>query len=130
LPSLRHISALLFFVSIFCVGVRSQDKEPNLPTDDEIQLLMTQTERAIGQYKLLLDQEAQMLGTQGAEAIAKDRRVVANIEIAIKAFKKNPQGFNGPLGFAFFEWLDDADRNALLCSTCGWRIVTRGRFWR
>ncbi|MGA2098777.1 MAG: hypothetical protein ABSH39_20980, partial [Candidatus Acidiferrum sp.] len=26
------------------------------------------------------------------------------------------QAFNGPLGFAFFEWQDDASRNALLCS--------------
>jgi hypothetical protein len=36
--------------------------------------------------------------------------------MAIKAFKGKPQGFNGPLGFTFFEWLDDADRNAALCA--------------
>jgi len=48
---------------------------------------------------------------------AKDREVVQGLETAIKAFRKNPQGFNGPLGFTFFEWIDDADRNALLCAT-------------
>jgi hypothetical protein len=39
------------------------------------------------------------------------------LEMAVKAFKGKPQGFNGPLGFSFFEWLDDADRNALLCGS-------------
>jgi hypothetical protein len=29
-----------------------------------------------------------------------------------KGFGKNPQAFNGPLGFSFFEWLDDASRSA------------------
>jgi hypothetical protein len=57
-----------------------------------------------------------MLGKEGAEAVAKDREVVAGIEMAIKGFGKNPQAFNGPLGFSFFEWLDDASRNAVLCS--------------
>jgi hypothetical protein len=27
------------------------------------------------------------------------------------------QAFNSDLGFAFFEWIDDADRNILLCAT-------------
>jgi hypothetical protein len=84
---------------------------------DEIRLVLTQADRAIGQYKPLLDQEAKMLGNEGAEAVAKDREVVAGIEMAIKGFGKNPQAFNGPLGFSFFEWLDDASRNAVLCST-------------
>jgi hypothetical protein len=43
--------------------------------------------------------------------------VVNALEIAVKALKKQPQGFNGRGGFALFEWLDDASRNALLCST-------------
>ena len=37
--------------------------------------------------------------------------------MALKAFESQPQGFNGPLGFAFFEWLDDASRNAALCAS-------------
>ena len=39
------------------------------------------------------------------------------METAIKAFRKNPQGFNSNLGFVFFEWIDDADRNILLCAS-------------
>ena len=89
----------------------------NFPTDEEIRLVLTQANRAIDQYKLLLDQEQKMLGKEGAEAVANDRGVVASLELAIKGFGKNPQAFNGPLGFAFFEWLDDASRNAVLCSS-------------
>jgi hypothetical protein len=91
----------------------------NFRTDDEIRLVLTQADRAIAQYKPLLDQEQQVLGKEGAAAVAKNREVLAGLELAIKGFKKNPQAFNGPLGFAFFEWLDDASRNAVLCSSGG-----------
>ncbi len=72
------------------------------PSDEEIRLVITQAERAVDQYKPLLDQEQQMLGKEGAEAVTKDREVVAGLELAIKGFGKNPQAFNGPLGFDFF----------------------------
>jgi hypothetical protein len=57
------------------------------------------------------------MGTSGTDAIAHDRQVVSGLEMAVKTFKGKPQGFNGPLGFAFFEWLDDASRNAALCGS-------------
>lgn len=117
MPSLRCL-CVLFVLSAFSIPANSQDKDKdvNFATDDEIKLVLTQADRAIGQYKPLLDQEANMLGKEGAEAVAKDREVIAGIEMAIKGFGKNPQAFNGPLGFSFFEWLDDASRNAALCS--------------
>jgi hypothetical protein len=71
------------------------------------------------QYKPLIDQEESRMGKKGAEAAATDRQVVSSLELAVKAFRKNPQAFNGPLGFAFFEWLDDASRNAALCASFG-----------
>jgi hypothetical protein len=61
--------------------------------------------------------EEQMYREKGETAVAKDREVVRGIELAIKGFGKNPQSFNSPLGFSFSEWLDDADRNALLCAS-------------
>jgi hypothetical protein len=88
----------------------------NFPTEEEIKLLVTQADRAIQQYKPVLDMEEKMYGKKGEDAAAKDREVVRGIETAIKAFGKNPQAFNGPLGSSFFEWLDDADRNALPCA--------------
>ncbi len=100
-----------------CLTVVCKAQEPNFPIDDEIKLLLTQTERAVGQYKPLLDQEESLFGDKGKEAVAKDWEVVRGLETAIKAFRKNPQAFNSNLGFAFFEWIDDADRNTLLCAS-------------
>jgi len=37
--------------------------------------------------------------------------------MALKALKGQPEGFNGPAGFLLFQWLNDADRNALLCAS-------------
>jgi hypothetical protein len=96
---------------------QGKDRDVNFATDDEIRLVLTQADRAIQQYKPALDMEEKMYGKKGEDAVAKDREVVRGIETAIKAFGKNPQAFNGPLGFSFFEWLDDADRNALLCAS-------------
>jgi hypothetical protein len=109
MPSLRCVCVLVTLTA-FSLPVNGQDKnkDVNFPTDDEIRLVLTQADRAIGQSKPLLDQEANMLGKEGAEAVAKDREVVASLEMAVKGFGKNPQAFNGPLGFTFFEWLDDA----------------------
>jgi hypothetical protein len=90
--------------------------EKSFPTDDEIRLVLTQTERAVQQYSLVIEQEASLMGSEGAPAAAKDREVAGNLETAIKGFRLHPQAFNGHLGFVFFEWLDDASRNANLCA--------------
>jgi hypothetical protein len=111
----RSSMLLVILILGFVLFCPAQDKT-TFPTDDEIQLLLTQSDRAMQQYKPLIDEEEHQLGKSGADAIAKDRQVVHGVEIAVEAFKKQPQGFNSPLGFAFFEWLDDASRNALLCS--------------
>ena len=114
MPLFRTIFLLAVVIS-FGPVIHAQ-KETPFPTDDEIQLLLTQADRAMQQYKPLIDEEERQLGKKGADAVVKDREVVGNMELALKTFKKRPQGFNSPLGFAFFEWLDDAARNALLCS--------------
>jgi hypothetical protein len=98
-------------------AVGNAQTEKAFPTDAEINLVLTQTERAIQQYKPLIDQEERALATSGKDAIRHDRQVLSGLETAVKAFKSKPQGFNGPLGFAFFEWLDDASRNATACSS-------------
>ena len=90
--------------------------EKTFPTDDEIKLILTQTERAVQQYKPVLDQFQLQLGDKVKDAVTTDRELVAALETAVKAFRNKPQGFNGPLGFSLFEWLDDAARNSLLCA--------------
>lgn len=117
MPQLRCLSTFLCVLGFCCVSSQAQNRDLNFPTDEEIKLVLTQADRAIQQYKPVLDMEEKMYGKKGEDAVAKDREVVRGIETAIKAFGKNPQAFNGPLGFSFFEWLDDADRNALLCAS-------------
>lgn len=117
MPFLRYFSVLLLLTA-FSYRIHGQEKQKgtNFPTDEEIQLVVTQADRAIKQYELLLDQEKAMLGKEGADAVVKDREVIAALKLGVQGFSKNPQAFNGPLGFSFFEWLDDASRNAVLCS--------------
>ena len=115
--SLLRCSILLCVLAFCCVSSRAQNREGDFPSDVEIRLVLTQADRAVQEYEPLLEMEEKMYGKKGEAAVAKDREVVDFIEIAIKAFGKNPQSFNGPLGFSFFEWLDDADRNALLCAS-------------
>jgi hypothetical protein len=112
----RSGCALVLFIVGFAVVGHTQD-EKTFPTDDEINLLLTQTDRAVQQYKSVIDQEQIQMGKSYAEAIARDRQVVNALEVALKALKAHPQGFNGPGGFAVILWLDDADRNALLCAS-------------
>lgn len=66
----------LYFLVLLCLSFVCRAQEPNFPTNDEINLLLTQTERAVGQYKPLLDQEESLFGKKGKEAVAKDREVV------------------------------------------------------
>ena len=113
---MRAISLLIMLIWLTAPAMLAQS-DKTFPTNDEINLVLTQTERAIQQYKPLIDQEATGMGKGGAEAAAKDREVVNGLEVALKAFRGKPQGFNGPAGFIFFGWLDDLDRNALLCGS-------------
>jgi hypothetical protein len=117
------IASLSALLPVICAA----QSETTLPTNDEIELVLTQTERAVQQYKPLLDREETLLGqVQGSkDAADKDREVVRSLEIAVKAFRRNPQAFNSPMGFAFFEWIDDASRNALLTSGAASTEATR-----
>lgn len=112
---LRPVITYVLFVSL---AVVCQAQEGAFPTDSEINLLLTQADRAMQQYKPLIGQEEIKLGKSiNAEAVAKDREVVHAVETAVLALTKQPQGFNSEMGFALFEWLDDASRNAMVCSS-------------
>ena len=115
MPLRRCGFAILILISVLCPATTAQ-AETNFATDDEIKLLLTQTKRAVEQYKPLLDQEELLFGEKGRTTCT-DREVIRALETAITAFQKNPQAFNGPIGFSFFEWIDDADRNSLLCAS-------------
>lgn len=110
---MKRAFVLSVLLAAFVPATSAQDNA-TFPNDDEIQLLLTQTDRAMQQYKPLIDEEERQLGKAGTNSVAKDRQVVKAVEAAVQLLTKQPQGFNGPVGFSLFEWLDDATRNALL----------------
>jgi hypothetical protein len=75
----------------FAVVTNAQVDKP-FPTDDEINLLLTQVDRAVQQYKLVIDQEEIQMGKSYADAVARDRKVVNALEVALKAFKLDSWG--------------------------------------
>ncbi len=113
---LRPGCTLVFFIVGFAVVGHAQDTK-TFPTKDEINLVLTQADRAVQLYKPRIDQEQIQMGKGYAEAVARDRQAVNALETALKALKVDPEWFNGPAGFALLLWLDDADRNALLCAS-------------
>src|ERR1700730_14623102 len=97
MPIFRFSALVLLAVGFVSVANAQTDKP--FPTDDEINLVLTQTERAMQQYKPLIDQEEIQMGKSYADAVAHDREVVNGLETAVKTFKSKPQAFNGPLVF-------------------------------
>lgn len=71
---LRCLVAML----LLCTGVANAQQlkeERSFPTKDQIQLLLTQCERAFDIYEQVLEQEAQA-GGNIAKAVPKDREVL------------------------------------------------------
>jgi hypothetical protein len=93
---LRYVLVVVLLVFSYAPFSHAQGASA-FPSDAEIRLLVTQAERAVQQYKPLLDEEAVQLGKNGAEAVAKDREVVHALEVALMALKKQPQGESSPL---------------------------------
>ena len=93
---LRCTSALVLLTIGFAGAAYSQT-EKTFPTDDEINLVLTQTDRAMQQYKPLIDQEEIQMGKSCTDAAANDLMFVVNsLEMAVKSFKRKPQAFDGP----------------------------------
>src|ERR1022692_2976042 len=110
---LTLVFALLLLSSEFA-SPQEQKEEHTFPPKDQIDLLLTQSDRAFEVYEQSLKQEAQM-GDDWAKAVANDRVVLSNARDLIARLKKSPEGFNGPAGFLLVGGLDDASRNMSLC---------------
>jgi len=93
-PLLRPALIMALLISCFAPFVRGQD-EMTFPTDNEIQLLLTQADRAMQQYKPLIDQEELCLGKIGAEAVAKD--LLATPHVAAQQSASTGRGESGDL---------------------------------
>jgi hypothetical protein len=107
----------LVVMLLLCTGVanpQQQKEERTFPTKDQIQLLLTQSERAFDTYEQVMKQETQA-GGNIAKAVPKDREVLTAARDLLARLKKSPDGFNGPAGFLLVGNLDDGTRNTSVC---------------
>ena len=126
--SMRTILWMLFgcFACLAAIA-QTKDKEPRLPTTDEIQLVVSQADRAIDQYDGTIALEATLLSSQqNKSALEKDRQVVELTRRLLASLKKNLDAFHGLGGFLLFSSLDDATRNSSLCSASAFSEISTG----
>jgi hypothetical protein len=103
----------VFVCILLCPAAQSQAPK-NFPTDEEIRLVMTQTDRALVDYAATVQQERKLYGDR--VDVKNDSQVIDGLTTFSKGMGAQPQRFNSPFGFEFVLLLDDASRNAALCN--------------
>jgi hypothetical protein len=108
----------ILFAAISCVAQQQPRKEePEFPKSNEIVLVVTQAERAFQEYKQSVALELELpTSLKDPSAAKKDLQVFDETIKLISALKTNPEGFHGLGGLLLLSALDDASRNAALCS--------------
>ena len=91
--SLFRCASMAVLLSIGLTVANAQT-EKALATDDEINLVLQQTDMVAQESEPIIDQEETLMGKSSADAVAKDRQAVSTLEMEVKALKKHPQGFN------------------------------------
>jgi hypothetical protein len=95
----------------------SNQPSARFPAEDQISLLLTQSERALESYERAVKMENLILPKQGADA---DAQVATQLRQTVAKLKGAPQMFNSPYGFILIANLDDASRNMAVCIGQGW----------
>lgn len=108
----------LLFLTSSCIA--QEHDEPRFPTKEEIQLVVTQAERAFDQFKSSVATEAELpTSNKDGSGVKKDQELIAMSVKVIDVLKAKPEAFNGLFGLFLLTTLDDASRNAALCVTSG-----------
>jgi hypothetical protein len=117
------IALLLSGVTIFA----QQRSDVAFPTTEEINLAVSQAERAFEQYRNSVAMEQTLESSKRDPAsLKKDQEVVEMSHKLIVALKEHPDRFHGLGGLLLLSTLDDASRNAALCSSAGSAEIAKG----
>src|SRR5271157_1318915 len=108
------VGILIGCVVAFTLVAEPQSDGKLLPTDDEIRLVLLQTERAIRLYKPLVDEQAGRFG--GEEMVSDDRKTMSGATAVLATIKTTPQSFNGPDGFELIEMIRALEHSGASCS--------------
>jgi hypothetical protein len=115
----------VFVLSVLSFAQLQDKQKAGFPSNEEIQLVLTQAERAFDQYKLSVAAESELPSSKkDPSALEKDRQLVEMYPKLIDPLKKNPSAFNGLGGLLLLTTLDDASRNAALCASSGMTDVS------
>jgi hypothetical protein len=107
----------LLILPICCNAQQQKEKAPDFPSTEEIKLVITQSERVFEQYKQTVAMEAELPTFKSSpSAVEKDRGVYDMTTKLLAGLKTHPESFNGLGGLLLLSSLDDASRNAALCS--------------
>jgi hypothetical protein len=117
-------------IVLLLAGVPSlaqQKTEIQFPTTEEITLVLTQSERAFEQYKnsVIMEQTLES-SKRDPESLKKDQELVEMSHKLVVALKEHPDKFHGLGGLLLLSTLDDASRNAALCSSSGSAGIAKG----
>ncbi len=113
----RMMVFCLLFLTRCAMAQQENNKTPEFPSTDEIQLVVTQSERVFEQYKQSVTMEAELPSfKRDPSAIEKDTGVYDMGKKLVDTLKTHPDGFHGVGGLLLLSSLDDASRNAALCS--------------
>jgi hypothetical protein len=111
---MRFCFVMVLLLSAKFANPQQKEEEHTFPTKDQIQLLLTQSERAFGVYEQTVKQESDA-GGELAKSATTDLQVLTGARTILVGLKKSPEGFNGPGGFLLVGGLDDASRNMSVC---------------
>lgn len=104
------ILACIVFLGVLSYPAQAQKSvEHAFPSDEEIKLMLSQADRAMADYRQVVDQEEMLLGA--SPDVALDKKTLDLWSYAKKALATNTQGFNSVAGFDVVTMLDDASRN-------------------
>jgi hypothetical protein len=107
-------SVLAFLLLAQFSTTQASTPEYEFPTQDQVQLVLTQADRAFVQYGQAIKLEAQG-GPELEESSKRDREQLQKTRQILDPLLKSQAAFNGPPGFLIVTGLDDASRNMALC---------------
>jgi hypothetical protein len=123
-------AARIVLLSLFAsvnVQAPGNHKDFNFPKTHEIQLAVSQAERAFDQYDRSITLESALPSMQADKtAVERDREVLKNAKVVIAGLQKKPDAFHGPGGLLLLGLLDDASRNAALCDASAFSDIGAG----
>jgi len=95
---MRRIGIVVSALLTLLTALHGQQSDDKFPSEQQINLLITQPERAFDSYENTLQLESQIVG--GPESAAKDREVLTAARRVLATLKANPsKAFNSPMGF-------------------------------